>query len=91
MYGTLWFLDCLVPRLVPMLLVPYGVVQPYLLALTRDRFLSKKRDVRHELKSSQLRVAGPKLAVGVMCGHVTVDLRQFHCKFWRVGASTTHR
>ena len=31
-------------------------------------------------ESNQLSVAGPKLAVGVMCGHVTLDLRQFHCK-----------
>ena len=37
-------------------------------------------------ESSQLSVAGPKLAVGVVCGHVKVDLSQFHCKFWRVGA-----
>ena len=37
-------------------------------------------------ESSQLSVAGPKLAVGVVCGHVKVDLSQFHCKVWRVGA-----
>ena len=33
-------------------------------------------------ESSQLSVAGPKLAVGVMCGHVAVDLSQFHCKLF---------
>ena len=64
-----------------------GVVHPYLLALTRDRFLSKNRDVRHQLKA--VRVAGPKLAVGVMCGHVTVDLSQFHCNFLVVGTAVS--
>ncbi len=31
---------------------------------------------------SQISVAGPKLAVGVVCGHVAVDLSQFHCKLF---------
>ena len=57
-------------------LIPDSVHSRFLVN-TPGLFLSKKRDLRHVLESSQLSVAGPKLAVGVMCGHVLVDLSQF--------------
>ena len=48
---------------------------------TRDQFLSKKRDLRHKLKAVNSASQAQNL-LWESCGHVAVDLSQFHCKLF---------